>query len=303
MADYTIQTNFGAKDSLPSGNAAKTIRGSEFTTEFTNIATAIGTKVNRTGDTFSGAVAFSSTATFNDAVDINTTKVKLDGSTGELALGTNSFYTFDGNAANSVLSINQTAGGGEMPAIHVISIKDSTYDNSSIFAAESSDGENDFEILMGDDQFKLGSNRGIRLTTGDSNQNLSPVADGVGGPFSNNNDAVDLGTGTSRFKAIYLTVSPNVGSDRKLKENIEDADDAGSILDSIQIRKFDWISNGTHQSYGVVAQELAEVFPEAVSEPESEEDIMGVTYERLIPMLVKEIQMLRSRVAQLEESE
>ena len=300
MTDYTIQTNFGAKDSLPSGNAAKTIRGSEFTTEFTNIATAVGTKVNRAGDTFSGAVTFSSTATFNDAVDVNTTKVKLDGSEGKLALGTNSFIDNDNVAGNPLLSINQTEGNGGMPAIHVTSVKNSTYNYSSVFAAESSDGENDFEILIGNDQFKIGSNRGIKLTTGDSNQNLSPVVGGTGGPFSSNHDAVDLGTSVNRFKAIYLTVSPNVGSDRKLKENIEDADDAGSILDSIQIRKFDWISNGTHQSYGVVAQELAEVFPEAVSEPESEEDIMGVTYERLIPVLVKEIQSLRSRVAELE---
>jgi len=300
MSDYTITTNFAEKDGLPSGNAAKTIRGQDFSVEFTNIATAVGTKVNRTGDTFSGAVTFSSTATFSDAVDINTTKVKLDGSEGTLALGTNTFYTFDGNSANSVLSINQTAGGGDMPAIYVNSVKHSTYSYSSVFSAESSDGENSFEILMGNDQFKLGTARGIKLTTGSANQNLSPVVDGLGGPFSNNNDAVDLGTGSSRFKVIYLTTSPNVGSDRKLKENIEDADDAGSVLDSIQIRKFDWISNGTHQSYGVVAQELAEVFPEATSEPENEEDIMGVSYERLIPMLVKEIQSLRSRVAELE---
>ena len=298
MSDYTITTNFQEKDGLPSGNAAKTIRGTDFSVEFTNIATAVGTKVNRTGDTFSGAVTFASTATFSDAVDINTTKVKLDGSDGELALGTNTFYTFDGNSANSVLSINQANGEGAMPAIHVTSVADSTFNYSSVLAATS--GTNGFEILMGADQFKLGTNRGIRLTTGSSNQNLSPVIDAVGGPFSNNNDAVDLGTGTSRFKAIYLTTSPNVGSDRKLKENIEDADDAGSVLDNIRIRKFDWISNGTHQSYGVVAQELAEVFPEATSEPENEEDIMGVTYERLIPMLVKEIQSLRSRVAELE---
>jgi hypothetical protein len=30
MSNYTVTTNFGAKDSLPSGNAAKVIKGSEF---------------------------------------------------------------------------------------------------------------------------------------------------------------------------------------------------------------------------------------------------------------------------------
>ena len=46
MSDYIITTNFGAKDSLPSGNAGKVIKGSEFTTEFSNIATAIASKVD-----------------------------------------------------------------------------------------------------------------------------------------------------------------------------------------------------------------------------------------------------------------
>ena len=63
MTDYTITTNFGAKDSLPSGNAAKVVKGSEFTTEFTNIATAVSSKADTAGDTFTGAVTINSTAT------------------------------------------------------------------------------------------------------------------------------------------------------------------------------------------------------------------------------------------------
>jgi len=38
--NYTITTNFGAKDALPSGDSDKVIRGTEFTTEFTSIQTA-----------------------------------------------------------------------------------------------------------------------------------------------------------------------------------------------------------------------------------------------------------------------
>ena len=48
MANYTVTTNFGAKDSLPSGNAGKLIKGTEFTTEFNNIATAVATKADTT---------------------------------------------------------------------------------------------------------------------------------------------------------------------------------------------------------------------------------------------------------------
>ena len=46
MSNYTKTTNFAAKDSLPSGNAAKIVKGTEIDTEFNNIATAVGTKAD-----------------------------------------------------------------------------------------------------------------------------------------------------------------------------------------------------------------------------------------------------------------
>ena len=92
----------------------------------------------------------------------------------------------------------------------------------------------------------------------------------------------------------------NTSSDQRLKENIADADDAGSKIDAIQVRKYDWKADGSHQDYGMVAQELIEVAPEAVSAPEDPEEMMGVDYSKLVPMLIKEIQSLRARVADLE---
>lgn len=41
MSNYTVTTNFTAKDSLPSGDPGKLIKGADFGTEFTNISTAI----------------------------------------------------------------------------------------------------------------------------------------------------------------------------------------------------------------------------------------------------------------------
>ncbi len=46
MSNYTKSTNFAAKDSLPSGNAGKVVKGTEINTEFDNIATAIATKAD-----------------------------------------------------------------------------------------------------------------------------------------------------------------------------------------------------------------------------------------------------------------
>jgi hypothetical protein len=94
----------------------------------------------------------------------------------------------------------------------------------------------------------------------------------------------------------------NTSSDQRLKENIVDADDAGSKIDAIQVRKFDWKADGSHQDYGMVAQELQGVAPEAVSAPEDPEEMMGVDYSKLVPMMIKEIQSLRKEVAALKEN-
>jgi hypothetical protein len=96
----------------------------------------------------------------------------------------------------------------------------------------------------------------------------------------------------------------NTSSDRRLKENIAPADDAGKLIDSIQIVKHDWKAGG-HTRYGAIAQDLYAVAPEAVAVGDADDveefkNPWGVDYSKLVPMLVKEIQSLRKRVAELE---
>lgn len=54
MSNYTKATNFAAKDSLPSGNAGKIIKGTEIDTEFNAIASAISSKADTNSPTFTG---------------------------------------------------------------------------------------------------------------------------------------------------------------------------------------------------------------------------------------------------------
>ena len=53
---YTPTTNFGAKDSLPTNDPDKVIKGSEFTTEFTAIQTAFSLAASVASPTFTGTV-------------------------------------------------------------------------------------------------------------------------------------------------------------------------------------------------------------------------------------------------------
>ena len=108
------------------------------------------------------------------------------------------------------------------------------------------------------------------------------------------------GTNVGSIKGDTSATYYNTSSDYRLKENIADADDAGSKIDAIQVRKYDWKVDGSHQDYGMIAQELQAVAPVAVSGDADSEEMMGVDYSKLVPMLIKEIQSLRSRVAQLE---
>ena len=91
----------------------------------------------------------------------------------------------------------------------------------------------------------------------------------------------------------------NTTSDQRLKENIVDAP-SGNIND-IKVRSFDWKSDGSHQTYGMVAQELLEVAPYAVHQPQNPEEMMAVDYSKLVPMMIKEIQDLKQRIATLEK--
>jgi len=140
---------------------------------------------------------------------------------------------------------------------------------------------------------------------------------------SSRDDGIDLGNANHRFKDLHLSgtvlvgttlTNPTTGSDEgialgatgiMLASNANDAalavNRVGSNGDvAIQVRSFDWKTDGSHQKYGMVAQELQSVAPEAVSEGATEEDMMGVDYSKLVPMMLKEIQSLRARVAQLE---
>jgi len=46
MSDYTKSTNFTVKDTLPTGNSGKIVKGTELDTEFTAIASAISSKAD-----------------------------------------------------------------------------------------------------------------------------------------------------------------------------------------------------------------------------------------------------------------
>ena len=182
------------------------------------------------------------------------------------------------------------------------------------FRVESDNNANMIFLDASSDQVNFGTSLTTGLAVQNSETGVQLTQDGriflATGDHSDfnrtaNGEIIRFRQSATQVGSISVTASAtafNTSSDARLKENIADADDAGELIDAIQVRQFDWIADGEHQRYGLVAQELNTVAPEAVSEGETEDDMMAVDYSKLVPMLVKEIQSLRARVAQLENT-
>ena len=101
-------------------------------------------------------------------------------------------------------------------------------------------------------------------------------------------------------------------SDIRLKENIVDAGSGLEKLSKVKVRSFDWKESGNHVDFGVIAQELENIAPEAVAKGRDNEDgsintPYAVDTSVLVPAMIKAIQEqqtiindLKARITALE---
>ena len=137
--------------------------------------------------------------------------------------------------------------------------------------------------------------------------NTSSNTGGVGAEFITNNVAGRQHISFSNPNGVIGSISTsanatsfNTSSDESLKFDVKDADDSGDVVDSIQVRQFNWKADGSHQDYGFIAQELYKVFPYAVTDGGDDPDAKwSVDYSKLVPVLVKEAQQHRKLISEL----
>ena len=150
---------------------------------------------------------------------------------------------------------------------------------------------NELAAAMGDDQFfanTVTTSIAAKLATADFNSTLDAR-------LSSGSVSANITTTGNMVAANF-----NTTSDQRLKSNIADAAPSSAIVDAIQVRQYDWNDSGKHDDYGFVAQELHAVYPAAVTPGESDAEVWTVDFSKLVPLLVKEIQELKARVAELE---
>jgi hypothetical protein len=113
---------------------------------------------------------------------------------------------------------------------------------------------------------------------------------------------IDFRNGNVERGKIQWTTSGttyNTISDYRVKENLKDFNGLDKVS-KIKVYDFDWIES-KKQDYGVMAHELQEILPLAVTGEKDGEKLQGVDYSKIVPLLVKSIQELKADNDNLRE--
>ena len=111
----------------------------------------------------------------------------------------------------------------------------------------------------------------------------------------------------STSSSPYAEIQNNAGvafgvniwkSDKRLKTNIQPITlDALSAINQLKVRQFDWRADGNHEDFGLIAQEVEQVLPNAVFKVG---DYYQIKDSGLIPVLIAAVQKLSNKVNILE---
>ena len=208
----------------------------------------------------------------------NRTQIKgePEGSTANTRM---TFHTENASGVNEVMRINSSGkiGIGTTTIGAKLVVADNVEDFVARFTNDGDDANRDGIYIQG------GHDNGSGTTS------YLVVADGDG------NSTGELQTSSGTFQ---LTDT----SDSRLKQNIVDTSINGiDSIKSLKVRDFAYKKNPTETIVGgFVAQELKEVYPQAVSEGRTEEKILSVSRERLVPLLTKGLQEAITKIETLE---
>ena len=242
----------------------------------------------------------------------NTARMLVDAS-GNVGINTNNPASIGGQ-----LVVNQTSTGAGI-TVNGVSASPMLYLRSTTNIANLRYGSQGLYISDNADVEKMRIN-GVFVMFGNTTQSINPV-NGVSFYDTQTSTQVGIGhasgtvSGTTFLNFNYngasigsvtqngtTAVAFNTSSDERLKKNIVNAPEASNAIDAIRVVSHDWKADNSHVTWGVIAQELVNVAPHAVTQG-GDEIPWGVDYSKLVPMLVKEVQSLRTRIAALEALE
>ena len=277
-------------------------------------STAMGRLTTPTGQ-YSTAMGFQTTASgnFSIAMGYQTTASGINST----AIGGS---TTASGIASTAISSNTTASGFASVAIGQYNVLN-TSDNAFAFAATNTA----FSIGNGtgsssrSDAFKVLFN-GNTTIDGNTYIGTAGTPNGTsiyGSAFtssSNGRMILRLASDSTANRSMVIFYNPNgdvgsintngsstaytTSSDYRLKEDLKDFNGL-EMVSNISVYNYKWKVDET-RSYGVMAHELQEVLPDAVSGEKDAEEMQGVDYSKIVPLLIKSIQELTAKVERLE---
>ena len=252
----------------------------------------------------------SSTADGYQALYSNTTGNSNTG-TGFQALYSNTMG--DNNTANGYQALFYNGSGNHNEASGFQALYSNTggwYNTASGFRAlyNNQTGSNNIAIgsqagfnVIGSNNIEIGNQGGsgdngaIRIGTAETH--TSAWIAGIYGASTGNPDAVPVLVDSNGQLGIQ-------SSSRRYKEDIQDMGDVSSgvlMLRPVTFRYKKPYTDGTKPiQYGLIAEEVAEVYPDLVTRS-ADGEIETVKYHVLVPMLLNELQKQAARIAALED--
>jgi hypothetical protein len=182
---------------------------------------------------------------------------------------TNQFQIFDSNAGQTRLIID--SGG-------------TTIFNNGVLIGTASAGT-DFSRIA----FATGSANVLGLVSTD---------DSSGGTFIAFRNSATTNIGNISRVLATNAVAYNTSSDYRLKEDFKEIKGLEK-LSAIKVYDFKWKGFDSRMD-GVIAHELAEILPYAVYGEKDGKEMQGVDYSKLVPILVKAIQELNTKIENLK---
>jgi hypothetical protein len=137
VSNYVKASNFATKDTLPTGDANKIVKGTELDNEFNAIAGAVSSKADLASPTFTGTPAVpTATAGSNTTQAANTAYVKAEITTATGLLGTmstqnaNAVAITGGTVSGITGSINSVTPGSNSVGARTVSTASPTGGNN-----------------------------------------------------------------------------------------------------------------------------------------------------------------------------
>jgi cytoskeletal protein CcmA (bactofilin family) len=238
-----------------------------------------------------------------------------------IAIGYRAGYNLSGSVSRNICIGSETLGGGGAtngPYDNIIIGHQTCQMNGGSFnvcigSNTSSGGSNNFffSTLIGEG-ITLGSNTGSNTVIGADASISTNVtnATAIGRP--------GLGLTINRTGGFFCSI-PSVGttgsnvnylpasrelivpvSSQRFKTNIRDLENVSNNFKNLRPVRYNPKTNLDKEEIGLIAEELNEIFPEFVIRDE-EGEILTINYERLVPVLIKEMQTQSKEIKMIQD--